>query len=277
MSSATGIGKEVARHYDALDPLYRRIWGDHVHHGLWKTGQESAQEAMKGMSRFVAEQAEIGSEDRVCDVGCGYGATAKLLASEQGALVTGVTISRKQFERAVESGNENPTFKLADWLENDFDDSSFDAVIAMESTEHLPDLSRGVSEMGRVLRRGGRLVICAWLTAPDLEPWEIKHLFKPIQKHGHLVGMTREDTYHALIQHAGLRLISSVDLSKNVARTWPTCILRTFSGLFRDREIRRFLFSQPIRNLSFGLTLLRIWLAYSTGAMRYVSFKAVKP
>jgi tocopherol O-methyltransferase len=31
----------VAVHYDELDPAYRRIWGDHVHHGYWRDGDES--------------------------------------------------------------------------------------------------------------------------------------------------------------------------------------------------------------------------------------------
>ena len=26
----------VADHYDELDDFYREIWGEHVHHGLWR-------------------------------------------------------------------------------------------------------------------------------------------------------------------------------------------------------------------------------------------------
>ena len=32
----------VADHYDELDPFYREIWGEHVHHGYWATGRETA-------------------------------------------------------------------------------------------------------------------------------------------------------------------------------------------------------------------------------------------
>lgn len=28
----------VADHYDELDPIYRWVWGEYVHHGLWATG-----------------------------------------------------------------------------------------------------------------------------------------------------------------------------------------------------------------------------------------------
>ena len=30
----------VAVHYDTLDQFYREIWGEHVHHGYWRTGHE---------------------------------------------------------------------------------------------------------------------------------------------------------------------------------------------------------------------------------------------
>ncbi len=39
------MSKAVGAHYDDLDPFYRSIWGDHVHHGYWRTGKESAAEA----------------------------------------------------------------------------------------------------------------------------------------------------------------------------------------------------------------------------------------
>src|SRR5688500_7725086 len=31
---------DVALHYDQLDAVYRQIWGEHVHHGLWQSGRE---------------------------------------------------------------------------------------------------------------------------------------------------------------------------------------------------------------------------------------------
>src|SRR5205085_1479125 len=39
-------GEAVARHYDELDHFYRNIWGEHVHHGLWRRGDESPEIAV---------------------------------------------------------------------------------------------------------------------------------------------------------------------------------------------------------------------------------------
>ena len=38
--------QDVAGHYDELDPFYRRLWGEHIHHGLWVHGRETAEQAV---------------------------------------------------------------------------------------------------------------------------------------------------------------------------------------------------------------------------------------
>ena len=277
MIRAITTGDEVALHYDELDPLYRKLWGEHVHHGLWETGRESAREAVEALSRHVAARAGITADTRVCDVGCGYGATARLLTAEYGARVTGITISEKQHRGAREGGGENPRFVLGDWLANEEADESHDAVIAIESTEHLPDVAKGIAEMARVLVPGGRLVICAWMAGPEPAGWERKHLLEPICREGRLVGMGDEQDYRRWISGAGLVMEQAEDLSRKVRRTWPRCIQRTIVAFFRDKETRAFLLDDHRRNRVFAVTLVRIWIAYLTGAMRYVVFTAVKP
>ncbi|QJE95478.1 SAM-dependent methyltransferase [Luteolibacter luteus] len=277
MISAATTGEAVASHYDELDPFYRSLWGEHVHHGLWESGRESSVEAVTALSRRVALRAEIKPGQRVCDVGCGYGGTARLLAREYGAEVIGITVSRKQYEGALSEGGENPRFLLGDWMENDLPAESFDAVIAIESTEHLPDVAQGIREMARVLVPGGRLAICAWMAGPAPKKWERRHLLEPICREGCLVGMGNEADYQKWIADAGLSLTGSENLSNKVRRTWPTCIWRTMVSFFEDEETRRFLLDDHERNRVFALTLMRIWMAYLTGAMQYVIFSAEKP
>ena len=89
--------------------------------------------------------------------------------------------------------------------------------------------------------------------------------------------MGDETDYRRWISAAGLTMEHVDDLSRKVRRTWPICIRRTLVSFFRDAETRRFLLSNHERNRVFALTLPRIWLAYLTGAMRYVVFTAVKP
>lgn len=49
----------VAQHYDDLDPFYRELWGDHVHHGLWTTGLENPAQAVENLIACVARHLEL--------------------------------------------------------------------------------------------------------------------------------------------------------------------------------------------------------------------------
>ena len=60
-------------------------------------------------------------------------------------------------------------FGWADALELPYGDESFDAVTIGFGARNLADLERGLSEMARVLRPGGRLVILE-ITRPQREP-----------------------------------------------------------------------------------------------------------
>ena len=91
----------MASHYDELDRFYREIWGEHVHHGLWLRGDETQAQAVRQLAELVAREAAVEKGTRVVDIGCGYGATARLLAEELGAEVTGMTISEAQHTIAV--------------------------------------------------------------------------------------------------------------------------------------------------------------------------------
>ena len=171
----------VALHYDELDVFYREVWGEHVHHGLWLSGTESAERAVVRLIEHIAARAHIREGDAVCDVGCGYGGTARLLAKEFGAVVTGISVTPRQIRYAQRNPeSRNPSYRLGDWLTNDFPADTFDAVIAIESTEHMGDKQRAFAEMARVLKPGGRLAVCAWLANEDAKPWQVRHLLRPI-------------------------------------------------------------------------------------------------
>ncbi|HWN67793.1 MAG TPA: class I SAM-dependent methyltransferase, partial [Haliangium sp.] len=112
--------ESVAHHYDSLSDFYLEVWGEHVHHGLWLDGRESPDQAVLRLIEVVAEEARIGAGTRVCDVGCGYGGTARELVHRHGARVTALTISPAQLAFALgrAHGADNPTYLLQDWLAN---------------------------------------------------------------------------------------------------------------------------------------------------------------
>ncbi len=218
----------VAAHYDELDLFYRDVWGHHVHHGYWGTGRETPAEATEALVSLVAAQLRLSPGQHICDIGCGYGATARLLAGREHVTVTGVTISPTQAAQAQPAANTR--ILVQDWLSNDFLDQTFDAAYAIESSEHMPDKQRFFTQAARTLKPNGRLVICAWLSCNNPRTWEINYLLEPICREGRLPHMGNETDYQTLGKTAGLNLITVQDITRNVRRTWSICIRRMLAA-----------------------------------------------
>jgi tocopherol O-methyltransferase len=269
----------VAAHYDRLDPFYREIWGEHIHHGYWLEGRESPAEAAEAMVELVATRLRLAGGQQVCDIGCGYGATAQRLATMHGVSVTGLTISAAQHavaqRRVVSRGSL--AFHLEDWVDNTLGSASFDRAYAIESTEHMEDKQRAFSQAFRVLRPGGYLIVCAWLASPAPAAWQVRHLLEPICQEGRLPGMGDEADYAEMLWGAGFTMLDCEDISRHVARTWWVCLRRAATRLIADDRYRRFLRNRGERDRIFALTMVRLLAAYRTGALRYCLLTARRP
>ncbi|HET9379170.1 MAG TPA: class I SAM-dependent methyltransferase [Chthoniobacterales bacterium] len=268
----------IADHYDELDPFYRDIWGEHVHHGLWLEGNETSEEAVEKMVQLVAEKGNLRRGERVIDIGCGYGASARLLAENYGATVTAITMSPVQYAFAQRTGSgPELRYVLGNWYCHEFAPNNFDLAIAIESGEHMPDKVEFAKRAYHVLRRGGRFVLCAWLSADHVSEWQAEFLMKPICAGGRIPNLATAQEYIDAVTEAGFRAIGSQDLTDRVKRTWSIAIRRSIERIFQDNRYRTFLFDRNIRNRVFAFTMLRIWLAYQFGAMRYRIFRFDKP
>jgi demethylmenaquinone methyltransferase/2-methoxy-6-polyprenyl-1,4-benzoquinol methylase len=107
--------------------------------------------------RAQAAAAVVDAGDRALDVCCGTGDLA-LAATEAGGRATGLDFSAAMLERARRKA------PAIDWVEGDalalpFVDGAFDVVTVGFGVRNLDDLERGLGELRRVLRPGGRVAI----------------------------------------------------------------------------------------------------------------------
>ena len=265
---------DIVGHYDELDPFYRELWGEHVHHGLWKTPHETSEEAAANLVELVAEQGEISPGDRVVDIGCGYGAPARLLAKNFGAYVTAITVSRAQchYARALDPGT-NPEYLLGDWLTTEFLPESFDVAVAIESSEHIADTREFFRRAFAVMAPGGRLVVSSWLAGEHVNGWQTRWLLEPICREGRIPHLLTAQELITQAENAGFVSGICQDLTDKVWRTWPIVVQRVVRCLSSNATYRAFLFDGRRRNRVFALTICRIWAAFRTGAMQYGLFR----
>ena len=95
--------------------------------------------------------------DRVLDAACGTGDLA-IIAAREGANVTGLDFSEQMLVRARRKAPD------LEWLQGDllalpFADDSFDAATIGFGIRNVADLQRGIAELRRVLKPGGKLAI----------------------------------------------------------------------------------------------------------------------
>ncbi len=104
------------------------------------------------------------------EVGCGPGELAARVARELAADVVAVDISPRMVELACGIGVDA---RLGDVQELPFEDGSFDCAVAAWMLYHVPDLDRGLAELARVLRPGGRLVAATNSIDNMRELWDL--------------------------------------------------------------------------------------------------------
>jgi demethylmenaquinone methyltransferase/2-methoxy-6-polyprenyl-1,4-benzoquinol methylase len=118
----------------------------------------------------AVELAEVEPGSRVIDVATGTGdlAAALVAAVMPGGEVVGCDFSEAMLSRA-RAKVPAAAFDLADALELPYADDEFDAATVGFGARNFGDLARGIEEMVRVVRPGGRVVILE-ITTPTREP-----------------------------------------------------------------------------------------------------------
>lgn len=228
----------IADFYDASTGVWVEIWGDHLHHGYYEDNSwrslKQHREAQVRMIEEVLSWADVSSDrapQAILDVGCGVGGSSRYLQKKYGAKVTGITLSPKQQAQATALSKSQPdcTFQVADALKMPFADSSFDLVWSLESGEHMPEKAKFMSEMHRVCKPGGRIILVTWvhrnLEANEALTSKEVRLLKRISQAYHLPDWCSMDDYcHIATEKLGMTGIRSDDWSKFIAPFWSAVI-----------------------------------------------------
>ena len=158
--------------------------------------------------RHAAAQATgLADGEVAADVACGTGLLAQELARlAPGAGVVGFDFSGEMVRRAAGTAGR-PRFAVADALRLPLADASVDVVTIAFGLRNLPEPAAGLLEFRRVLRPGGRLVVC-----------EFSHPTVPLLSQVYRRYLTR------LMPLAARRLASDAEAYEYLARsiaTWP--------------------------------------------------------
>lgn len=159
------------------------------------------------------DQFPVAAGERVLDMGCGAGRHAFALL-RRGAKVVALDLSEPDLRsvdvmfRAMEAEGEAPTGATAHAVCGNayvlpFADNSFDKIIASEVLEHLPEDSRAMAELARVLRPGGVIAVTVPRWGPEILCWALSDAYHEVEG-GH-VRIYRGDQLRERLTIAGLQ------------------------------------------------------------------------
>ena len=103
-NSRSGSRSNIAAHYDLGNEFYR-LWLDPTlaySSGFFPSEAASLEEAQEAKYRMVCRKLALGPEDRLLEIGTGWGGLAIHAAREHGCRITTATLSREQFGLAAE-------------------------------------------------------------------------------------------------------------------------------------------------------------------------------
>jgi demethylmenaquinone methyltransferase / 2-methoxy-6-polyprenyl-1,4-benzoquinol methylase len=112
----------------------------------------------RGWRRATCSALGVRPGEKVLDVGAGTGVSTQELA-RSGAYAVGVDLSVGML-RAGRSARPVVPLAAGDALRLPFPDATFDAVTISFALRNVVDTEEALRELGRVTKRGGRLVVC---------------------------------------------------------------------------------------------------------------------
>jgi cyclopropane-fatty-acyl-phospholipid synthase len=157
-----GAQKNIHAHYDLGNAFYSR-WLDETmtySSALYAAPDQPLTEAQRNKYRALAQSIGLQGGQHLLEIGCGWGGFAEFVAGEVGARVTGITISKEQYdfarERMFRQGlNERAEIRFVDYRDVE---GQFDRIASIEMFEavgekYWPAYFRKIAQ---VLSPGGR-------------------------------------------------------------------------------------------------------------------------
>ncbi len=182
MNSRVRARRNVEHHYDLSSDLYRLFLDPDMQYSCAYYAQPgvSLEEAQLAKKRHLISKMLLEPEQRVLDIGCGWGGMALEVARSANVSVLGVTLSSEQLKIANERARgSRARFQLIDYRDVK---GSFQRIVSVGMFEHvgLPNYDAFFQQIARLLTEDGVAVIhsIGRKDGPDItNPWIDKYIF----------------------------------------------------------------------------------------------------
>ena len=178
--------KNVNHHYDISEKLYDLFLDSNRQYSCayFKNENESLEKAQENKIDHIIKKLNIKSDQKILDIGSGWGTLAINIAQKTKASVTGITLSENQLKYSNNKAKElnlanQVEFKLMDYRELN---EKFDRIVSVGMFEHVgrkfyKEYFKTVSKL--LKEKGVALIHTIGSSNPprDPQPWITKYIF----------------------------------------------------------------------------------------------------
>ena len=176
----------VSYHYDISDDLYDLFLDSKRQYSCayFNNENDSLEVAQNNKINHIIKKLNLKSNEKVLDIGSGWGSLAIEIAKTSKCEVTGITLSKNQFDYSVKKAKElnlenQVTFKLMDYREIN---EKFDKIVSVGMFEHVGRkfYKKFFSQINKLLKNDGIALIhtIGSVNPPrDPHPWITKYIF----------------------------------------------------------------------------------------------------
>ena len=176
----------VSHHYDISDDLYDLFLDPKRQYSCayFKNDDDSLETAQNNKIQHIIKKLNIKPNQKILDIGCGWGSLAMDIAKSAQCEVTGITLSENQFNYCVKKAKElnlenQLTFKLMDYRELN---EKFDRIVSVGMFEHVGRkfYNKFFKQIDNLLDKDGVSLIhtIGSVNPPrDPHPWITKYIF----------------------------------------------------------------------------------------------------
>lgn len=256
-NSKSGSQSNISYHYDLSNDFYEIMLDDTMSYscGIFENEDTTLKEASLKKLEKLCEDLDIQPGDHILEIGCGWGGFAIYATTHFDCKITGITISKEQYQFAKKKIEEHGLQDRVTLLLQDYRDleGEFDKIVSVEMIEavgheFLPVYFKSID---RLLKPSGVAVIQA-ITSPDSRYNQFRKGVDFIQKHifpGSLLPSVNAMT-SACAEHTQLHLYHLRDIGLDYAKT-----LRIWDEKVKQNR-------QEIAKLGMDETFFRKWHYY---------------
>ncbi|HKL77453.1 MAG TPA: methyltransferase domain-containing protein [Gammaproteobacteria bacterium] len=257
MSQDYSEAVETARAYynsEDADTFYFTIWGgEDLHIGMYESADESIYDASVRTVHTMADKvaSPITEDTKVCDIGGGYGGTARHLVRRFNCQVDVINLSEVENQRDRQMNQEQGLDHKIDVYDGSFDSTpfeaeSYDLVWCQDSILHADDREAVLKEVDRILKPGGEFIFTDPMQTDNCP----EGVLDPILARIHLPSLGSPGFYKETAQKLGWEDLGYTDTTPHLPRHYGRVLEELES---REEELRGKVSDEYIENMKKGL------------------------